>query len=457
MRFPKSIAACTFSLATFALAITVGAGPAAAGVANPPPAPPLTFPTIQLNTEPSGVAVDPTTHMVYVADPQNDGNGLVSVIDAADNFSPPVLLEQLPVPGDPTAIGVDTSTHTVYVADDDGLTMINGATTPPTVGSTIPLGGDLPGQVAVDPTMHMVYVTEFGANDVKVVNTAVNPPTVTTIGYPEIVDTPLGVAVDPTTHLAYVTEINDDLLAVIDGGDNPPQVVHTIHLGDPATFNNGGADPDSVGVDPTSHAVYVANGNSTVQLINGYEVAAGLTLGRYPGSYPDGVAVDPTTDTAYITDGVADTVSVVSDSESPPAVTATLPVGDFPLGIGIDPSTHSVFIANHSDTTISVVGPPTIIATPPVNSLPEGTRRLLYTATEHAYGGGGMYNWTAANLPAGLSINANTGIISGFPAEAGTSQVTLTVTAPLGSASDAFSLTIANPPKSTPCGPGKCI
>ena len=44
----------------------------------------------------------------------------------------------------------------------------------------------------------------------------------TTIGYPEIVDTPLGVAVDPTTHLAYVTEINDDLLAVIDGADNPP-------------------------------------------------------------------------------------------------------------------------------------------------------------------------------------------------------------------------------------------
>ncbi len=136
---------------------------------------------------------------------------------------------------------------------------------------------------------------------------------------------------------------------------------------------------------------------------------------------------------------------------------ATLPVGDFPLGIGMDPSTHTVFIANHAGTTISVVGPPTIMATPPVNSLPEGTRRLLYSTTEHAYGGGGTYNWTAANLPAGLSINPATGTVSGFPAEAGTSQVTVTVTAPLGSASSTFSLAIAAPPKTNPCRPGKCI
>ena len=454
MRFPKSLAACAIALATFAVATAVGAGPVLAGVANPPPAPPLTFPTIQLDTEPSGVAVDPTTHMVYVANPQNDGNGLVSVIDAADDFSPPVLLEQLRLPGDPTAIGVDTSTHIVYAAGNNGLTMINAATIPPTVGSTIPLGGDqdLPGQVAVDSATHTVYVTEFGANDVKVVDTAVNPPTVTTIGYPEIVDTPLGVAVDPTTHLAYVTEINDDLLAVIDGADNPPRVVHTIHLGDPATINNGGADPDAVGVDPTTHTLYVSNGNGTAQIINGYEITAGLTL----GSYPDGVAVDPTTHTAYIADGAANTLSVVSDTKSPPAVTATLPLGDFPLGLGIDPSTRTVFIANHSGTTISVVGPPTIIATPPVNSLPEGTRGLLYTTTERAYGGGGTYNWTAANLPVGLSISPTTGTISGYPAEAGTSQVTVSVTAPLGAASNTFSLAIANPPKGIPCGPGKC-
>jgi DNA-binding beta-propeller fold protein YncE len=127
----------------------------------------------------------------------------------------------------------------------------------------------------------------------------------------------------------------------------------------------------------TAQFAGLANGSGTVQVINGYEITGGLRLGSYPGSYPDGVAVDPTTHTVYATDGVGGTVALISGAKSPPAVTATLPVGEFPLGIGIDPSTHTVFIANHSGTTISVVGPPTIIATPPVNSLPEGTRRLL--------------------------------------------------------------------------------
>jgi hypothetical protein len=99
MRFSRSVAAGAVTLTTFAVATTVGAGPTVAGPANPPPAPPLTFPAIELNTEPPGVAVDPTTHMVYVSDPQSDANGLVSVIDAADNLGPPVLLEQLAVPG----------------------------------------------------------------------------------------------------------------------------------------------------------------------------------------------------------------------------------------------------------------------------------------------------------------------------------------------------------------------
>ena len=82
-----------------------------------------------------------------------------------------------------------------------------------------------------------------------------------------------------------------------------------------------------------------------------------------------------------------------------------------------------------------MVGPPTIIGTPPVGFLPEATVRAAYTTTVDAYGGGGTYTWTATGLPAGLSINPTTGTISGYPSDTGTSLVTVTVTAPLGSAS----------------------
>ena len=67
------------------------------------------------------------------------------------------------------------------------------------------------------------------------------------------------------------------------------------------------------------------------------------------------------------------------------------------------------------------------------------------------------YNWTATGLPPGLSISPTTGAISGYPTVTGTSRVTVTVTAPLGSASSEFSLTVAVPPKTIGCQPGKCV
>src|SRR6201999_3409353 len=45
-----------------------------------------------------------------------------------------------------------------------------------------------------------------------------------------------------------------------------------------------------------------------------------------------------------------------------------------------------------------------------------------------ASGGTAPYSWTATGLPAGLSINASNGVISGTATTAGTSSVTVTAT-----------------------------
>src|SRR5579871_4280259 len=77
---------------------------------------------IGLGNSPFGVAVDPVTNTLYVA---NTISNTVSVIDGATNST----LKWIKVLG-PTAVAVNPTTDTVYVAMQNGgnLTVINGAT-----------------------------------------------------------------------------------------------------------------------------------------------------------------------------------------------------------------------------------------------------------------------------------------------------------------------------------------
>jgi len=61
-------------------------------------------------------------------------------------------------------------------------------------------------------------------------------------------------------------------------------------------------------------------------------------------------------------------------------------------------------------------------------SLPNGTVNVAYSASVAASGGTPPYTWSASGLPAGLSIDTNTGQITGTTAASGTFPVTITVT-----------------------------
>jgi uncharacterized repeat protein (TIGR03803 family) len=84
-------------------------------------------------------------------------------------------------------------------------------------------------------------------------------------------------------------------------------------------------------------------------------------------------------------------------------------------------------------------------------SLPAGTVNIPYSASLTATGGLPPYTWSviSGSLPAGLTLNANSGVISGTPTAAGTSNFTVQVTdseSPPANASAPLSITVTVTP-----------
>jgi hypothetical protein len=81
-----------------------------------------------------------------------------------------------------------------------------------------------------------------------------------------------------------------------------------------------------------------------------------------------------------------------------------------------------------SQTPTNTSPPSTLTLT--TSSLPAGTVGAAYSSSVTASGGATPYTYSAANLPAGLSINGSTGAITGTPAQSsiGTTSVTIKVT-----------------------------
>ncbi len=262
--------------------------------------------TVNVGSNPYGVAVNPKGTKVYVA---SDVNDAVSVIDTATNK----VTAKVKVGSNPWGVAVNPEGTKMYVANEGSGTVSVIDTASNKVTATIKVG-NYPYGIAVNPVGTKVYVVNNLDNTVSVINAATNKVTATI----KVGDLPTGVAVNPAGTKVYVTNEHD--VSVIDTATN--KVTATVPVG---------KYPWGVAINPAGTKVYVTNyGDSTVSVIN--TATNKVTATVKVGSYPLGISINPEGTKVYVANEESNTISVISTATN--KVTATVKVGKEPVAFG---------------------------------------------------------------------------------------------------------------------------
>jgi YVTN family beta-propeller protein len=134
------------------------------------------------------------------------------------------------------------------------------------------------------------YVTNQNSNTVSVIDTATTPPSVVTTV--TVGGAPTGIAFTPDRTRAYVTNARANTVTVLDTTKNPPSIITNIAVGN---------FPAGITVTPDGKHAYVANQlSNTVSVI---DTATNKVEGSpiAVGTFPLGVAVAPDGKRVYVT------------------------------------------------------------------------------------------------------------------------------------------------------------
>jgi YVTN family beta-propeller protein len=345
--------------------------------------------TVTVGGGPSGIAVNPVTGTVYVANtgqtphnqPVRHGNTL-SLIDAAachaGDTSGCKAIGTVPAGVGPAGVAVDTATNSVYVTDtQDGgpfhegtVAVINGATCdarhpsgcaaqkPPQVT----VGSD-PSGVAVDHRTRSVLITNSLDDTVSVLSAAAcngthhsgctrRPPTIAVGG------APAWATIDAARRTIYVADSVSNNIAVL--SDLTCTAQAPVGCRHPAQTVPAGRFPFAAAADQDYHTVYVGDTNAfnppfTVSMIDTTACNAtdhqgcALPPRTLPGDgLPLSIATNPRTNTVYVAGSgplqVIGAATCNARTTTGCHHTAEVPAGGY--AVAVDPSTDTIYAAN---------------------------------------------------------------------------------------------------------------
>jgi YVTN family beta-propeller protein len=245
---------------------------------------------IDVNTFPVGIAVNPNTKKVYVA---NEYSNTVSVIDTeTDKVQNRINVDVFPY-------GIDTNplNNRVYVTNkgSNTVSVIDGSINSKLADITV---GKSPVGIVVNPSANWIYVTNLEDGTLSIID-GISNEVIKTLSVGKI---PYGIAVNPLSNKVYVTDIDSNTVSVIDGETN--NITAKISVG---------KRPTGLAIDITevNNRLYVANHDSdSISVIDTItnNVIDNITSG---GDSPVGIAINPITKKLYVSNIASNTVSVI--------------------------------------------------------------------------------------------------------------------------------------------------
>lgn len=365
-----------------------------------------TLQTLYGFSRPEGVAVSADGSRAFVANREGDS---VTVLDAHSWNVISVLGTGASSFPKSVAVNPNGSYPELYVATANGVNIYD--TESYALQATFPNKANM---VAVSPDgAYLAMTTSTGAALASVPSRVVVKSTTG-------LSAPIGVAFNAQGTRYYVAETTAARLAVFNGTSG-------VQLGTIALSGN----PFTVACAPRANILYaVQRGSSTVggtlHVING---ATGGVMTTLPlGLNAAGVSFHPTLDIALVANQSEYSVTEIDSATHTVIQSCGADAAAYAFGQAVQPAANP--------------GPPTLANG---STLPGAAVTCAYSLPLGLSGGIVPFTWaiTAGALPAGLALNAGTGVISGTPTGAGTANFTVTVTdAEWVSGSKAFSLTV---------------
>jgi len=203
--------------------------------------------------------------------------------------------------------------------------------------------GTQPVHVAATPDGRRLFVTDFGGQDVSVVDAA----TWSTVKQIAVPDRPHAIVLSPDGRYAYVSCYGGDAIAVLDTAN--ATLAATIHFAFAAA-------PYGIALSADGRYLYASdnlNGRLLVVDTRSRSLVATVGIGQKPAL----IARSPDGATLYVANGLSHNVSVLDLARDPahPALLRNVPVDGYPHGIAVTPDGRYVVVANTVSRNLSVI------------------------------------------------------------------------------------------------------